>query len=155
MRFSNNLLQPPHYVLSCQEMMHRDAAIERRKGDFRLFLRVLIKYLERRDLEMYVRARAILREFAENNRNKVAGYESLMVSTQSRLRPVVGEEYWKRALAYHDHFQKKKRDKTASKRRQQQGQPSGSVASSQQTQLTNAMQQLQVPSQQPQQASLP
>jgi hypothetical protein len=79
-----------------------------RKERFLMFVRVLMKYLEQKDPDMHTRAKAVIRECADKNKNKERGYESVTASMQKRLKDMVGDAYWGRAEAYLNHFLKQK-----------------------------------------------
>ena len=57
---------------------------------------------------MHTRAKQVIRECAEKNKRKEAGYESVTASMHNRLRATVGDAYWKRAESYLSHFLKQK-----------------------------------------------
>jgi hypothetical protein len=102
-----------------------------RKERFLMFTRVLMKYLEQKDAAMHARAKAVIRECADKNKNKERGYESVTASMQKRLKDIVGVAYWNRAEAYLNHFLKqkekedfqKKHEASSSQQQQQQPQP--------------------------------
>jgi hypothetical protein len=91
-----------------QERDQQQREAKHRKERFLMFTRVLIKYLEQKDPSMHLKAKAVIRECAEKNKNKEPGYESVTNSMQKRLRAMVGDNYWARAEAYLDHFLKQK-----------------------------------------------
>ena len=73
-----------------------------------MFTRVLMKYLEQKDPSMHSRAKVVIKECAERNKNGDPQYASLTTSMQTRLRNEVGEVYWKKAEDYLNHFLKQK-----------------------------------------------
>jgi hypothetical protein len=73
---------------------------EKEKGRARIFLRILLKYLERKDPGLHARVRAVVARCKDKNRARVPGYESVTASTKARLRRIVAEPYWTRAEAY-------------------------------------------------------
>jgi len=77
---------------------------DRRKEQFLMFTRVLMKYLEQKDPAMHQHARAIIKSCAEKHKNKQPGYESLTSSMHVNLKKAVGEAYWKKAEALLIHF---------------------------------------------------
>ena len=90
---------------------------KQRRDKFLMFTRVLMKYLEQKDPEMHSRAKSVIRECADKNKNKEAGYESVTASMQARLRSTVGEAYWKRAESYLNHFLKQKEVEMAKRKK--------------------------------------
>ena len=63
-----------------------------------------MKYLEQKDPDLHIKAKLVVKECAEKNRQKVAGYESVTAAMQNRLRSVVGEAYWKKSQDYMRHY---------------------------------------------------
>lgn len=106
---------------SSSNAAHARAKLEReakqRKEKFLMFTRVLMKYLEQKDPAMHARAKSVIRECAEKNKAKEAGYESVTASMQARLRSTVGEPYWKRAETYLNHFLKQKEVELAKRKK--------------------------------------
>lgn len=92
-------------------MAAREQEVRRQKERFLIFTRVLIKYLEQKDLNMHRQAKAIIKDCADRNKKKEPGYQSVTASMKTRLKELVGESYWRRAEAYLKHYldqQKKK-----------------------------------------------
>jgi len=118
---------------------------KKRKEQFLMFTRVLMKYLEQRDKEVHTRAKTQIKECYEKNKAGDPNFASLTISMKSTLRAVVGEVYWKKAEDYLQHFLQSKKgqlkEKEMMKRQQQQ----------QQLPPTHPQQQPQQPQQQPQQ----
>ena len=80
--------------------MSETALRERKKKEqFLMFTRVLIKYLEQKDKNLHARAKAIIKDCAEKNKAQTPGYESVTESMKHRLRDLVGETYWKKAVS--------------------------------------------------------
>jgi len=73
-----------------------------------MFTRVLMKYLEQKDRPMHAKAKEVIKECADKNKNKDPEYQSLTLSMQRRLRATVGEAYWKKAEDYLNHFIRQK-----------------------------------------------
>lgn len=95
---------------------------------------VQMKYLEQKDPAMHVKAKQVIKECAEKNKQKEPGYESVTSSMQTRLRAMVGNNYWERAEAYLNHFlkekekiEKKKSSSSSSSSSQQQTSQSSSA----------------------------
>eukprot|EP00980_Cylindrotheca_fusiformis_P000663 scaffold160_cov136-Cylindrotheca_fusiformis.AAC.10 len=86
----------------------REQEIRRQKEKFLVFTRVLIKYLESKDPNMHRQAKAIIKDCAERNKKKEPGYQSVTASMKTRLKQLVGENYWKRAELYLKHFMEQK-----------------------------------------------
>ena len=86
----------------------RESEGESRKAKYQIlmFTRVLMKYLEKRDPEMYARAKIVIRECVEKNRKKEQGFESDTVMMK-KLRNTVGERNWVHAECFLRHLQKK------------------------------------------------
>lgn len=79
--------------------MSEAALRERKKKEqFLMFTRVLIKYLEQKDKNLHAQAKAIIKDCAEKNKRQEPGYESVTESMKRRLRELVGETYWKKAV---------------------------------------------------------
>ena len=97
-----------------------------RKERFLMFTRVLMKYLEQKDPAMHLKAKAVIRECAEKNKKKEPGYESVTASMQTRLRAMVGDQYWTRAEAYLNHFLKQKEKIDIKKKEGSSSQPTSS-----------------------------
>jgi hypothetical protein len=77
-----------------------DGQRERKKKEqFLMFTRVLIKYLEQKDKDLHTQAKAIIKDCAEKNKLQTPGYESVTESMKRRLRELVGETYWKKAVS--------------------------------------------------------
>jgi hypothetical protein len=83
---------------------HVKTDADRRKEQFLMFTRVLMKYLEQKDPAMHQHARAIIKSCAEKHKQKQQGYESLTSSMHVNLKKAVGETYWKKAEALLIHF---------------------------------------------------
>eukprot|EP00978_Attheya_sp_CCMP212_P018096 scaffold49115_cov43-Attheya_sp.AAC.1 len=97
---------------------------KQKKEKFLMFTRVLMKYLEQKDPKMHLQAKDVIKECAEKNKNKEAGYQSLTVSMSSRLRSTVGETYWRKAEDYLNHFLRQKMAQQRAKQQPLQSQPS-------------------------------
>lgn len=117
-------------------MAVREQEVRRQKEKFLVFTRVLIKYLENKDPTMHRQAKAIIKDCAERNKNKEPGYQSVTASMKTRLKQLVGENYWKRAEAYLKHFLEQK-----AKANQSGSAPSSSTHSRQQLALQKQQQQ--------------
>ena len=127
-------------ALSARAKMERDA--KHRKERFLMFTRVLMKYLEQKDPPMHTQAKAVIRECAERNKKKEAGYESVTASMQTRLKEMVGEAYWSRAEAYLNHFLRQK-EKMESQKKSQSGSSSASQSPTGTADTTQTSQQLE------------
>ena len=84
------------------------AEAKKRKEQFLMFTRVLMKYLESKDPQMHVNAKNVIKQCAERNKAGDPEYASLTHSMQVRLRREVGETYWKKADDYLKHFLRQK-----------------------------------------------
>jgi hypothetical protein len=83
------------------------AAVEssgKEKRRARIFIRVLLKYLERKDPGLHGRVRAVVARCKNKNRARVPGYESVTARTKARLRKIVSDAYWTRVEAYTRRF---------------------------------------------------
>ena len=78
--------------------------VKKRKERFLLFIRVLMKYVEKKDHELYLKIKRIIWECAMKVKNQVPGYENATASMKLRLEEVVSVKYWKRANQYLAHF---------------------------------------------------
>ena len=101
--------------------------VRRQKEKFLMFTRVLIKYLEQKDPAMHAKAKHIIKDCAERNKRQEPGYESVTASMKTRLKQLVGDNYWKRAEVYLKHFLEQKKQSM-----QKQGQGGSSSSASQQ-----------------------
>ena len=72
----------------------------KKKEQFLMFTRVLIKYLKTKDYEMHQRAERVLKMCSERNEAGDPEYSSLTNSMRINLRRTVGEQYWRKAEAY-------------------------------------------------------
>ncbi|GKY91875.1 hypothetical protein MPSEU_000159100 [Mayamaea pseudoterrestris] len=88
-----------------------DREMKKQKEKFIMFTRVLMKYLETKDPTLHQTVKTIIKDCAERNKRQERGYESVTASMKHRLRQVVGDQYWKRAEAYLNHFLKEKEKK--------------------------------------------
>jgi len=86
---------------------------KKEKEKFLMFTRVLMKYLEQRDTAMHTRAKAEIKDCYEKNKNGDPAYTSLTHSMKARLKVTVGDEYWKKAHNYLEHFFKQKQKERA------------------------------------------
>ena len=89
---------------SGQDRASLEREMRRQKERFLMFTRVLMKYLEQKDPQMHQKAKLIIKDCAERNKRQERGYESVTASMRSRLKQLVGEQYWKRAESYLKHF---------------------------------------------------
>ena len=71
-------------------------------------MQITIRYLEQRDLNMHVKAKAQIKECYEKNKIGDPNFRSLTLSMKTRLRQMVGEAHWKKAQEYLDGFLKHK-----------------------------------------------
>ena len=71
-----------------------------RKEQFLMFTRVLMKYLEQKDVKMHSRAKEVIRECAKKNKDGNPQFASLSASMQAHLKKLVGAAYWKKAEEY-------------------------------------------------------
>ena len=78
--------------------------VKKRKQNFLLFTRVLMKYVEKKDQDLYLKIRRTIWECAMMNKSQVPGYESVTAIMKVRLEEVVSVQYWKRAEQYLAHF---------------------------------------------------
>lgn len=84
----------------------RGSADETRKekARARIFIRILLKYLERKDPGLHARVSAVIVRCKTKNRARVPGYESVTASMKAKLRKIVSDSYWTRAEAYTQSF---------------------------------------------------
>ena len=73
----------------------------------------LDRYLEQRDAPMHARAKAEIKDCYERNKNGDPAYKSLTQSMKARLKNTVGDEYWRKAHSYLEHFFKQKQKERA------------------------------------------
>lgn len=105
-------MQPPPYGSTTTTNVARQYDIAtstvKEKEMFLQFTRVLMKYLEQRDTNMHIKAKAKIKECYEKNQYGDPDYSSLTTSMKIRLRQTVGERYWKLAHNYLDRFLQEK-----------------------------------------------
>jgi len=125
----------------------REKEMRRQKERFLMFTRVLMKYLESKDPPLHQNVKAIIKDCADRNKRQERGYESVTASMRSRLKEVVGENYWKRAESYLAHFLAQKQ-KVAGQKGSSSGvsgnSSSNSDAARQQAELKRKQQQLEM-----------
>ena len=63
--------------LNPQQQADMQRRLKREKETFLVFTRVLMKYLEQKDMALYHRVKAIIKDCAERNRRQEPGYESV------------------------------------------------------------------------------
>lgn len=97
--------------------------MRKQKEKFLMFTRVLIKYLEQKDPTLHQKAKLVIKDCADRNKRQEKGYESVTAAMRTRLKELVGDNYWQRAEAYLKHFLEQKR-------KNQQGGSTGAGASS-------------------------
>ena len=68
-----------------------------RKHRFWMLVKVLMRYLEKKDPELYKRARTTLKDCEKSHLMKEERFTNLVDSVQRELTQVVGMRYWKRA----------------------------------------------------------
>ena len=78
-----------------------NSASKKDKERFYMFADVLLKYVKQKNHQMYVQAKAIIKDCVSKNRRREQGYESVTVAMRDRLKDLVGDHYWRRA---NDHF---------------------------------------------------
>ena len=103
--------QPQSSQQQAHQVQHQTVQIEREqkkiKEQFLMFIKVMMKYLEKKDPMMHSRAKQVIQECAKRNKKKEHGFESVTASMKTPLRKTVGELYWKQAEGYLTHFQAK------------------------------------------------
>jgi hypothetical protein len=72
----------------------REVLLRRQKEKFLMFTRVLVKYLEQKDKNLHLKAKAVIKDCADRNKRGERGYESVTMAMQRRLKDLVGETYW-------------------------------------------------------------
>jgi hypothetical protein len=97
---SSSIGRPPEN----RPLTKEELEAKKKKEQFLLFTRVLMKYLEQKDPNLHTKAKYVIKECAERNRQKIAGYESVTTAMQSQLKKLVGEVYWKKAQDYMKHY---------------------------------------------------
>mmetsp|Transcript_88071 Transcript_88071/g.131997 ORF Transcript_88071/g.131997 Transcript_88071/m.131997 type:complete len:144 (+) Transcript_88071:79-510(+) len=100
--------EEPNCPSSQDTMEQRDTPAQ--KEMFLLFVRVLMKYIEKKDPNMHGRARAIILNCAERGKRGEPGYESVTASMKKPLLDLVGKRTWNRAKAYLKRFLEGKED---------------------------------------------
>jgi hypothetical protein len=81
-----------------------------RKQRFWMLVRVLMRYLEHKDYDMYIEAKETIQDCIKRDRRREHGYRSLTKVIRVSLERVVGDHYWRRAKTYLGHILKKEAD---------------------------------------------
>jgi len=84
--------------------------IKRRKQRILMFIRVLLKYLEIRDPRMHADAKNVINDCIECHRIRQVGYECVTFAMKHRLKELVGDDYWTKAIDLFIHFFKQSRN---------------------------------------------
>ena len=71
-----------------------------RRERFWMLIRVLMKYIEQKDHELYLRAKETIQDCVKRNRMREKGFRSLSTCVQKSVKDVVGNAYWRRAETY-------------------------------------------------------
>lgn len=79
------------------ENNHVDEERKLRKKRFWMLVRVLMRYIEKKDSSLYIKARATLKDCAKRNSMKEDHFTNLIESVQRELKQTVGIRYWRRA----------------------------------------------------------
>jgi hypothetical protein len=87
------------YKRSSPSKENRLVAEERklRKERFWMLVRVLMRYVEKKDIILFKKARATLENCAHRNVRKEPRFTNLIESVQRELKHTVGTRYWRRA----------------------------------------------------------
>lgn len=76
-----------------------------RRRSFLVFVRILVKCIERADDKLLAyRVRRLVEECIQRHREGQAEYKSLVDSVEKRLRLMVGIDYWTQARMYLRHY---------------------------------------------------
>ena len=78
-----------------------------------MIIRVLMKYLEHKDADLYLKAKETIKDCVRRNRNREKGYHSLTGSIQASVKQVVGVSYWRKAESYLSKMLVKRADEEA------------------------------------------
>jgi hypothetical protein len=81
-----------------------------RKQRFWMLVRVLMRYLEHKDYDLYIEAKETIQDCIKRNRRREHGYRSLTKVIPVSLKEVVGDNYWRRAETYLGHILAKEAD---------------------------------------------
>jgi hypothetical protein len=73
---------------------------KRQRRRFMAFTSALMKFLERKDPNVFDEAQAVIRDCEQKKKRGEAGFESVTASLRTPLKQVVGPTYWKRARVY-------------------------------------------------------
>jgi hypothetical protein len=95
-----SLFVEPTSPLSTKSCSSLQEETKLRKARFWMLIRVLMKYLEHKDPDMYLKAKAMIKDCVQRNRNREEGYHSLSGVIQTSVKQVVGVSYWRRAESY-------------------------------------------------------
>lgn len=87
---------------------HAEQSARKEKERFLMFTRVLMKYLEQKQPDLHRRAKEVIKECAEKNKQNHPEYTSLTRAMRIRLKETVGDVYWKKADEYLEHYLKQK-----------------------------------------------
>lgn len=75
---------------------------KRTKRNFRTFAKLLMRFLEKRDTQIFRAAQEVIRGCEERKLRGEVGYESVTENVQLHLRKVVGDTYWREARRLHE-----------------------------------------------------
>lgn len=81
-----------------------------KKQRFWMLVRVLMRYLQHKDYDMYIEAKETIQDCIKRNRRGEHGYRSLTKAIRVSLQKVVGDDYWSRAETYLRHILAKEAD---------------------------------------------
>merc|ERR1712071_107594 len=69
-----------------------------------IFMRILMKYLKRKDPNMHTRAKHLMKKCVKKNNAGDPAFSNLIQSMQTRLKQLVGPQYWKKTEGYLTQF---------------------------------------------------
>jgi hypothetical protein len=78
----------------------REEEVRLRKKRKWMIISVFMRYLEHNDIDLYLQAKAIVKDCLHRHRNQEEGYHSLSGSIQSALKQQIGSHHWRRAESY-------------------------------------------------------
>jgi hypothetical protein len=93
---------PPLTTKPCCSSLEDETKIRRER--LWMLIRILMKYLEYKDPEMYLKAKEVIKECVQRNKKREKGYLSLSASIKASVKSVVGASYWRRAESYLQRF---------------------------------------------------
>lgn len=92
--------RPAYSPLATKSCLSVEEENKLRRKRFWVLIRVLMKYLEHKDIELYLKAKTAIKDCVRRNHKREEGYRNLTKCIQTSVKAVVGVGPWRRAEAY-------------------------------------------------------